>query len=34
VEGRDLAARRLFFGSIIYLPIVLTALVLDRVIFS
>jgi protoheme IX farnesyltransferase len=31
--GRDLAARRLFFGSIIYLPIVLGALVADRVIF-
>lgn len=31
--GRDLAARRLFFASIIYLPIVLGALVADRVIF-
>ncbi len=31
--GRDVAARRLFFGSIIYLPIVLGALVADRVIF-
>lgn len=29
--GRDLAARKLFFASIIYLPIVLGALVLDRV---
>ena len=34
VEGRDIAARKLFFGSIIYLPIVLTALVADRIIFS
>lgn len=32
-EGRDVAARKLFFASIIYLPIVLFALVADRVIF-
>ncbi len=30
-EGRDQAARKLFFASIIYLPIVLGALVVDRV---
>jgi protoheme IX farnesyltransferase len=30
-EGRDLAARKLFFASIIYLPLVLGALVVDRV---
>jgi heme o synthase len=30
-EGRDQAARKLFFASIIYLPIVLGALVIDRV---
>lgn len=29
-EGRDKAARKLFFASIIYLPIVLGALVVDR----
>ena len=29
-EGRDQAARRLFFASIIYLPITLCALVADR----
>ena len=29
--GRDLAAKKLFFASIIYLPIVLGALVVDRV---
>ncbi len=33
-EGRDLAARKLFFGSIIYLPLVLGALVADRLIAS
>jgi len=32
-ESRDLAARRLFLGSIIYLPIVLGALVADRLLF-
>jgi protoheme IX farnesyltransferase len=32
-EGRDLAARKLFFASIGYLPLVLTALVIDRVVF-
>jgi protoheme IX farnesyltransferase len=32
-EGRDLAARKLFFASIAYLPLVLTALVVDRVMF-
>lgn len=31
--GRDVAARKLFFASIIYLPIALIALVVDRVIF-
>lgn len=31
--GRDQAARKLFFASIIYLPIALGALVADRVIF-
>jgi protoheme IX farnesyltransferase len=31
--GRDVAARKLFFASIIYLPIVLIALVVDRLIF-
>ena len=30
-EGRDLAARKLFFASIIYLPVVLGALVIDRI---
>jgi protoheme IX farnesyltransferase len=30
--GRDLAARKLFFGSIIYLPLVLGALVADRLL--
>jgi len=30
-EGRDQAAKKLFFASIIYLPLVLGALVLDRV---
>lgn len=29
-EGRDVAARKLFFASIIYLPLVLAALVVDR----
>lgn len=32
-EGRDQAARKLFFASIIYLPIVLGALVVDRMFF-
>jgi len=32
-EFRDLAARKLFFTSIIYLPLVLGALVIDRVFF-
>lgn len=32
-QGRDVAARKLFFASIIYLPIVLFALIADRVIF-
>jgi protoheme IX farnesyltransferase len=32
-EGRDLAARKLFFASIIYLPLVLGALVADRLLF-
>ncbi len=32
-EGRDQAARKLFFASIIYLPVVLGALVIDRVFF-
>lgn len=31
-EGRDLAARKLFFASIIYLPLVLGALVADRLL--
>jgi protoheme IX farnesyltransferase len=31
-EGRDAAARKLFFASIIYLPIVLAALVADRIL--
>ncbi len=31
--GRELAARKLFFASIIYLPILLGALVADRLIF-
>lgn len=31
--GRDVAARKLFFASIIYLPVALIALVADRVIF-
>lgn len=30
-EGRDQTARKLFFASIIYLPLVLAALVIDRV---
>lgn len=30
-EGRDQAARKLFFASIIYLPVALGALVVDRV---
>ena len=30
--GRDAAARRLFLGSITYLPLVLIALVADRLI--
>ena len=32
-EFRDLAARRLFFTSIVYLPLVLGALVVDRIFF-
>lgn len=32
-EGRDAASRQLFFASIVYLPLVLGALVADRVIF-
>ncbi len=32
-DGRDLAARRLFFATIAYLPLVLLALVADRMIF-
>ena len=31
-DGRDVAARKLFFASIAYLPLVLGALVIDRVI--
>jgi protoheme IX farnesyltransferase len=31
-DGRDLAARKLFFASIIYLPLVLGALVADRLL--
>ena len=31
--GRDQSARKLFFASLIYLPITLIALVLDRVVF-
>jgi protoheme IX farnesyltransferase len=31
-DGRDVAARKLFFASIAYLPLVLGALVVDRVI--
>jgi protoheme IX farnesyltransferase len=33
-EGRDLAARKLFLASIAYLPLVLIALVADRMIFT
>ncbi len=33
-EGRDAAARKLFFASIIYLPLVLGALVADRLLVS
>jgi protoheme IX farnesyltransferase len=33
-EGRDIAARKLFFASILYLPLVLAALVADRLLFS
>lgn len=32
-EGRDRAARKLFYASIIYLPLVLGALVADRLLF-
>jgi heme o synthase len=32
-EGRDLAARKLFFASIAYLPVLLGALVVDRIFF-
>ena len=31
-QGRDVAARKLFFASIIYLPLVLGALVVDRMV--
>jgi protoheme IX farnesyltransferase len=31
--GREVAARKLFFTSIIYLPIIKIALVVDRVVF-
>lgn len=33
-DGRDLAARRLFLASIAYLPLVLIALVADRLVFA
>ena len=33
-EGRDLAARKLFLASIAYLPLVLIALVADRLVFA
>lgn len=33
-EGRDVAARKLFLASIAYLPLVLIALVVDRLIFK
>jgi protoheme IX farnesyltransferase len=33
-QGRDVAARKLFFASIAYLPLVLGALVADRLIFT
>jgi protoheme IX farnesyltransferase len=33
-QGRDLAARKLFFASILYLPLVLGALVADRLLAS
>jgi heme o synthase len=33
-EGRDVAARRLFFASITYLPLVLIALVVDRIFLA
>ena len=33
-QGRDQAARKLFLTSITYLPLVLIALVADRLIFS
>jgi heme o synthase len=32
-EGRDVAAKKLFYASIIYLPVVLGALVADRLMF-
>jgi protoheme IX farnesyltransferase len=32
-DGRDKAARKLFFASIMYLPVLLAALVIDRVFF-
>jgi protoheme IX farnesyltransferase len=32
-EGREPAARRLFFASICYLPLLLAALVIDRIVF-
>jgi protoheme IX farnesyltransferase len=33
-EGRDVAARKLFLTSITYLPLVLIALVADRLVFA
>lgn len=33
-DKRDLAARKLFLASIVYLPVVLSALVADRLLFS
>lgn len=33
-DGRDVAARKLFFASIIYLPLVLAALVIDRLFLA
>jgi protoheme IX farnesyltransferase len=32
--GRDVTARKLFFASIAYLPVVLAALVADRLIYT
>jgi protoheme IX farnesyltransferase len=31
---RERAARRLFFASILYLPLLLAALVIDRILFT